>query len=496
VRLRAAVLRSLLRLRSKTLGSCSGCWFSVPYGEFWSANLKFPRTAASFFSIGALFFFLLEPGHNPSDSHRHKHPSAAYIQRGNQVQEHYQTYSQRLAGYHKSLLSALRTSVPDLIELLRAAPPLRHGYQILPEILPVPSAEAPLRARTIAYSWPWTDRLIDQAWQEIVRHEAELRRAKILGGRQSRIIFERLASEFQRIGEQQRNIDAHLQYNRFWQAAIAADRAGYDLETALQNEVLERQGILDGLKNLDAAFGKVSISLKPFQTPLGLVQITNDLRTREASLTHRINGATSRIRTPGFVGLEHRPHEWVFRVPLYTDIEDQAFVVSTKRIIESTWQLQDGINSFRVEIDIKYISTDLLYADSEKPIVGQRIDILEHLRRFPPGAAILTTGALTTHVRDYAIILGPHTIAPRVLAHEFGHLLGFRDRYIRGYKDLGEGGFQVIEVIADPNDIMAVPSTGSVLKSHFELILRSKSASETPIAPEREILPTRERSQA
>jgi hypothetical protein len=51
-------------------------------------------------------------------------------------------------------------------------------------------------------------------------------------------------------------------------------------------------------------------------------------------------------------------------------------------------------------------------------------------------------------------------------------------------------------VVADPNDIMAVPATGSILRSHFEMILRSKLGSKTPIAPEREILATRERSRA
>jgi hypothetical protein len=298
------------------------------------------------------------------------------------------------------------------------------------------------------------------------------------------------------MGERQRNIDAHVQYNRFWQAAIAADRAGYDRETALQNEVLERQEILAGLRNLDIAFGRFSVSLKQFQTPLGLAEISNDLRRRETFLAHRINGATSRIRTPSFVGLERRANAWIFRVPLYTDIEDQAFVESVKRIIESTWQLRDGTNSFRVELVISYVATDLLYGGSEKPMIGERVDIRRHLRRFPSGAAILTTGAITTHVQDYAIVLGPHAITPNVLAHEFGHILGFRDRYIRGYKDLGEDGFQVMEVVADPNDIMAAPTTGSVLRSHFEMLLRGKLGSKAQIAPEREVLPARERSRA
>jgi hypothetical protein len=258
--------------------------------------------------------------------------------------------------------------------------------------------------------------------------------------------------------------------------------------------VLERQGILDGLRNLDAAFGRVSVSLKQFQAPLA--EISNDLKRRETLLAHRINGATSRIRTPDFVALERHANEWIIRVPLYTDIEDQAFVASVKRIIESTWQLRDGTNSFRVELDISYVATDLLYGDFKKAMLGERVDIRRHLRRFPAGAAILTTGAITTHVQNYAIVLGPHTMTPNVLAHEFGHILGFRDRYIRGYKDLGENGFQVMEVVADPNDIMAAPATGSVLPSHFETILRSKLGPKTPIAPEHEILPARERSRA
>ncbi len=114
-----------------------------------------------------------------------------------------------------------------------------------------------------------------------------------------------------------------------------------------------------------------------------------------------------------------------------------------------------------------YVSADALYVNKDKPSKGQKIDIRRHLKRFPFGAAILTTGALTTHVQDYAIVLGPHPIAPRMLAHEFGHILGFRDRYVRGYKNLGEHGFQVIEVVADQDDIMAATGRGVVHRGHF-----------------------------
>ena len=62
-----------------------------------------------------------------------------------------------------------------------------------------------------------------------------------------------------------------------------------------------------------------------------------------------------------------------------------------------------------------------------------------------------------------------------MLAHEFGHILGFRDRYIRGYRDLGKDGFEVLETIADPRDIMGVPATGAVLAAHFHTLIQAIS---------------------
>jgi hypothetical protein len=454
-------------------------------------RLSFPARIAS---IGILFLFLPAPGHQTPATPQFMPSMPAHIRRGDWVEKHYKNYSIRLRRYYESLSAAIKNSAPDLLVLLRPSDPIQHGYQILPAILTDSPPEGSVGGRAIGYSWPWTDYLIDREWGEIVRYEAELRRAKALHGNEGKVILQRLALEFRGMSQRQRNIDAHVQYNRFWQAAIAGDRAAYDRETALQNEVLERQGILNGLRNFDATFAGVSVSLKRFQAPLA--EISNDLKRREAFLAHRINGATSRIRTADFVALERHTNGWIFRIPLYTDIEDQAFVDSVKRIIESTWQLRDATSAFRVELDISYVATDLLYSNSDKPMIGQRVDVRRHLRRFPSGAAILTTGAITTHVQDHAIVLGPHAITPNVLAHEFGHILGFRDRYIRGYKDLGENGFQVMEVVADSNDIMAVPATGSVLRSHFEMILRSKLGSKTQIAPEHKILPARERSRA
>jgi hypothetical protein len=58
-----------------------------------------------------------------------------------------------------------------------------------------------------------------------------------------------------------------------------------------------------------------------------------------------------------------------------------------------------------------------------------------------------------------------------VFAHEFGHLLGFRDAYLRGAHDTGVDGFVVTELVVDHTDIMGNSGTGSVKPDHFERLI-------------------------
>ena len=139
-------------------------------------------------------------------------------------------------------------------------------------------------------------------------------------------------------------------------------------------------------------------------------------------------------------------------------------MAKAKTAIEQLWQVQDGDLKYLVAIDIRKVP----------PIVeqGTRIDVRAHATRFPEDGAVLTTGAQTTHslVGRY-VALAPGDLSTRTLAHEFGHILGFRDGYIRGYRDLGERGFEILELTSVFDDIMSAPREGHVQPEHFKLIV-------------------------
>jgi hypothetical protein len=394
-------------------------------------------------------------------------PSASpqYIQRGREVLEHYQLYSERLEIYYKSLLGALQAKIPALVPLVKAPEPPRHGYQVLPRIIAsLKPAPAQIHLRPASYSWAWTEELIEKQLKKVTNSEAELRDAGRPGYERTNI-HEKLAREFSELRESQRNIDAHIQYNRLWQAAIAADRAGYDHQTVLYGLALRRWAIAKEMNALAKA-------IYPFQYAR---EVISELGQRERVLGRSIGKSIDRLNLPPFVHISRNGSIWIIRVPFYTDIDDNNFVELIKEQIEKTWRLRDGKEEFRVELAISYVSSNELYAGSRPPARGDPIDLPQHIARFRPDGAVLTTGALTTHYYQHAIVLGSEDISSPVLAHEFGHVLGFSDNYIRGYKDLGENGFQIMEIVADPDDLMGDPQSGSVLRRHFEQILEACS---------------------
>jgi hypothetical protein len=433
-------------------------------------NLKFLDFKRHTCWFVILILFVLQLGHDGAATSPHAVSVPAYVRRGLEVDQHFAAYSNRLARYYESLSRELKQRAPDFLVHLQPPTVIRHGYQILPAISPDADPKTAASAGPVAYSWPWTDRLIDIQLRDIARSEAELRRALRADSSISRTALEQLALNYRAQSRSRQNIDAHIQYNHLWQAAIAADRAGYDQATALESQVIERRKIADQLNHLGVKMGvRVASSTN---SATGLRELTMRLQAREALLSQQINQVFSRVNTPGFVQLETTNEEWIIHVPLFTDIADEEFVNKVKHIVETTWRLTERAKTFRVELNVAYLPAFTLYGEGNSPSPGQQIDVRRHLQRFPSDGAILTTGALTTHVQGHAIILGPHTISAKVLAHEFGHILGFRDRYIRVYNKLGENGFQVTEVIADPEDIMSATSQGLVLPAHFTSLVR------------------------
>jgi hypothetical protein len=381
-------------------------------------------------------------------------PRAPYLQRGDEVDGRYQAYRERLERFFEALGARLEGEAPDLRARLTPPAPLPYGYQILPAFVPDPPRLAgPRRIVLAAFSWSRTESSVERDRAKLDTLEARLGDTARLTGEARRREYEKLVDECKTLVASQKLIASHVEYNRLWQGEIARYPRIYDRLTILYDAVLERQALLDAL-------------------PLGDQWIEADLRARADALSRRIEEAIRKIPAPDFLRVDHpSPHRWVLRVPVYTDIEDSAFVERVQAAIEHAWQVRDGEDEFSLALDIRRVSPVGLYPDGGLPPHGTHIDLVDHTRRFPPGGAVLTTGANTTHVRGRNIILGPHDIAPNVLAHEFGHILGFVDGYFRGYRDRGPDGYEVLEVVIDLGDIMSAPGHGRVQRRHFELLL-------------------------
>jgi hypothetical protein len=267
--------------------------------------------------------------------------------------------------------------------------------------------------------------------------------------------YDQVVQQYAKLDKNQRLIDRHIKHNNFWQNGIHQDKARYDRQTALHDAVVERQTMQE--------------SLKPSLTP----DQAKPLKARERALTLYITDHRSPEPPASFISLLHpNPSLWILQVPLFSDIQDLRFLQGCKAAIEKRWHVVDGDEEFRVEVLLTTLNPVDLYDPEPPPAHGTHIDLRAHMARFPAEGGVLTTGAKSTHAMPRrSIALGPQNLSTNTIAHEFGHILGFDDRYFRGYRDLGSDGYEILEVVPDYEDIMAAPGFGRVLRSHFELIL-------------------------
>ena len=358
----------------------------------------------------------------------------AYEIRGRGVEASRQAMQARIQVLRSNLVDSLKGAAPDLVARIDPAPPpVPQGYQLLPRLVAELPQPADTTRRAALYSWPWTDTLIARGITRIDSLERSLARPG-----KARGDYERFVATFNGIAADRRLIDAHVEHNWFWQRAIARDTAHFQRASRLIDSALRGRGAI------------------PLPAP--------SMPRVEMSLLDSGAGPV------------------IVRIPVVTDIEDTAFVRSAQAIIERLWIGRAQGREHRIQLEVRFVSPRSLYCPGAAPACapparGAAIDLTSHVARFPANLAVLTTGGTQPHVLfGRSMILGPRDLTPRTLAHEFGHVLGFDDAYLRGARALGADGYAVIELIPDRADIMASSGIGDAQARHFEQLVANLRA--------------------
>ena len=352
----------------------------------------------------------------------------AYEREGDRVEQEFRAYQEKLTAFFASV-RALNEQQPVTMQLPRlqdAAPaPILYGYGVLPRIVEAAPAGSAPSVASFSYGWPATETYIKNEEIKLDQAKTDLEGIGGASAEARTTIIANAVREYRKLLADQRTVDQYIQYNRFWQRSIAQDRTRFDQ----------------------------------------LTKVYELLTSDRPDISLAIRDVLGKPSVPSFIHVNRQqPARVVLQVPVYTDIEDQEFLAKAKSVIEDMWQARENDTDYAIEIEFRNVPTSAEH--------GAHIDVRAQVAKFPEDGAVLTTGAQTTYslVGRY-IALGPGDLSTRTLAHEFGHVLGFRVGYVRGYRDLGERGFEIMELTSVFDDIMSAPREGHVQAAHFKLMM-------------------------
>ena len=256
------------------------------------------------------------------------------------------------------------------------------------------------------------------------------------------VASDELVAEYERIRRRLGSLETHLGYHRYWQRAVQ----DYPAFFAERNEVIvlvrAQESGLEGRgddSKIAAARGALVNGLAPFQPTAGL-------------------------------SLEKRDDGWrVLPVSVTTDIDDERFLAVFREGVEAAFADTDEMRALRFRVEVSFRGIPPFERYPEGPPEA-------HLARFPERALVLTTGGESTHSwPGRGIVLGPEDVSRRTLAHEFAHLLGFRDAYVRGFDgDLDDPfGVVLVEWIGLRDDLMGNARGGRVTREMVETLIEA-----------------------
>lgn len=338
------------------------------------------------------------------------------------VETNRERLSTSLEQVHAVLRPRVERERPDLLDKLEAPKTDQPGYGVIPVL-----AEDQPEIEELPPSESRFDMVELDAW--IARERRSVGELEAMLEITDSDVA-KLADSYELRMKNYRTIDSQIGYHDLWQGNIHRNPKGWDHNQQLLAEYRAH----------------------PEGNPAGVgSRLREDFMKFSRRMDHRL--------------VEKEDGTRELAISLMTDIQDKTFLKAFADGIERYWNGAEAMTDagVRIRLELKHVSPESLYPEGP-PAHGEKIDKLKHLARFAPGF-VLTTGVASTHVfGGRAILVGAKSVEPHELAHEFAHLLGFQDRYLRAYeRAVGHAdGVVVVEISAFRNDIMGNSSQGKV----------------------------------